>query len=69
MDSKAPLRPDERDQRATQASPDVAPGGDPLEPESSAPGSDSQPWLVLGLVLLAVFVGILIFALVLPAIG
>jgi hypothetical protein len=61
------LRPDEQEYRTEQASPDVAPSGDPLEPESAAPGTDARPWLIVGLVLLAIFAGLLLYAVVLPA--
>jgi len=68
MANEKPLRPDEDEYRTSQVTDDVAPSGDPLEPESSGPASGSQPWLIVGLVLLAVFAGTLLFALVLPAI-
>jgi hypothetical protein len=61
-----PLGPDEQEYRTEQATPDVAPGGDPLEPEESHPAAGSPPWLVLGLVLLAVFVGLIVLALAVP---
>ena len=69
MDSNAPLRPDERDQRAEHASADVAPSGDPLQPESASAATGSSPWLILGVVLLVVFVGLLLYAVVLPALS
>jgi hypothetical protein len=62
-----PLGPDEHEYRTEQASPDVAPTGDPLEPESPAAGS--QPWMVVAIVLLVVFVVALIGAVVLPLLG
>jgi hypothetical protein len=61
-----PLRPDEDEYRTPQASPDVAPSGDPLEPEASTPVAGSSPWLIIGVVLLVVFVGALVWAVVLP---
>ena len=69
MANEKPLRPDELDQRATQASPDVAPSGDPLEPESSSAATGSSPWLIIGLVLLSIFVALLVFAVVLPGLS
>jgi hypothetical protein len=67
MASQQPLEPQERDQRATQASPDVAPSGDPLQPEEASAASGSPPWIVIGLVLLAILAGILLYAIVFPA--
>lgn len=67
MANEKPLRPHEDDYRTDQASPDVAPSGDPLEPESANPATGSSPWLVIGIVLLAVFAGLLVYAVVLPA--
>jgi hypothetical protein len=64
-----PLRPDEDEYRTEQATPEVAPSGDPLEPESAAPGSDSRPWLMVGMVLLGIFVVLLVYAVVLPALA
>jgi hypothetical protein len=61
-----PLGPDEDEYRTEQATSEVAPSGDPLEPE--APAASSQPWLIVALVLLAIFVGALVWAIVLPAI-
>ena len=69
MTYQQPLEPHEVDQRASQVSPDVAPSGDPLEPESTNPATGAPPWIILGLVLLAVFAGVLIYAIVLPALG
>jgi hypothetical protein len=63
------LRPDEDEYRTEQATPEVAPSGDPLEPESAAPGSDSRPWLMVGMVLLGIFVVLLVYAVVLPALS
>ena len=61
-----PLEPHERDQRASQVSNDVAPGGDPLEPGSATEGEVARPWGLVGLVLLGVFAAILVYAIVLP---
>ena len=69
MAYEKPLRPDEDEYRTPQVTPDVAPSGNALEPESASPGAGSQPWVILGLVLLAVFAGILAFAVILPALG
>jgi hypothetical protein len=68
MAYQQPLEPDELDQRAGQSTEDVAPSGDPLEPESASPATGSSPWLVVGLVLLAVFAALLVYAVVLPAV-
>ena len=68
MTYQQPLKPDELDQRASQQTEDVAPSGDPLEPESSSAATSSSPWLIVGLVLLGVFAALLVFAVVLPAI-
>ena len=68
MAYQQPLEPHELDQRASQQTEDVAPSGDPLEPESSSAATGSSPWLIVGLVLLGVFVALLVFAVVLPAI-
>jgi hypothetical protein len=65
----SPLRPEEDAYRTEQATPEVAPSGDPLEPESAAPGSDSRPWLMVGMVLLGIFVVLLVYAVVLPALA
>lgn len=67
MTYEQPLEPDEDEYRTRQASPDVAPSGDPLEPETPGPAGGSQPWLLVGLVLLAVFVAVLALAVVVPA--
>ena len=67
MAYQQPLEPHELDQRAHQATEDVAPSGDPLEPESSSPATGSSPWLIVGLVLLGVFAALLVYAVVLPA--
>lgn len=64
-----PLRPDENEYRTRQATPEVAPSGDPLEPETTAPAADSRPWLMVGMVLLGIFVVVLLYAIVLPALG
>jgi hypothetical protein len=69
MAYQQPLEPDELDQRASQAAEDVAPSGDPLEPESANPATGSSPWLVVALVLLAVFAALLVYAVLLPAIS
>lgn len=69
MTNERPLRPDEDEYRTEQVTPEVAPTGDPLEPESSAAPADSRPWLIVGMVLLGVFVVLLLYALVLPALG
>lgn len=69
MTYQQPLRPDEDEYRTTQASPDVAPSGDPLEPETTTPGSSAPPWIAIGLVLLAIFAALLVYAVVLPALG
>ena len=69
MAYQQPLEPHERDQRATQANADVAASGDPLEPESASPAQGSPPWVVLGLVLLAIFAAILAYAIILPLIS
>jgi hypothetical protein len=68
MAGENPLGPDEQAQRVSQASPDVAPEGDPLEPESTGPGSGAPAWLLLGVALLIVFAVLLLYAIVLPAI-
>ena len=65
MVEEKPLRGDEDEYRTEQATPDVAPSGDPLQPES--PAASSRPWLVVGVVLLAVFVVVLIVAVLVPA--
>jgi hypothetical protein len=65
MVDEKPLRGDEDEYRTEQATPDVAPSGDPLQPES--PAASSQPWLIVGVVLLAVFVVVLIVAVLVPA--
>lgn len=67
MAYQQPLGPDEQEYRTEQASGDVAPDGDPPEPGSATRGEVARPWLVVGLVLLAVFVALLVFAVVLPA--
>jgi hypothetical protein len=69
MAYQQPLEPDELDQRASQSTEDVAPTGDPLEPESAGPGTGSSPWLIVGLVLLVIFAALLVYAIVLPAIS
>ena len=58
---RAPLGPDEAEYRTEIATDEVEPDGPAV---TSAP-----PWLALGLVLLVVFVGILAYAVVLPALG
>ena len=68
MTYQQPLEPDELDQRASQQTEDVAPSGDPLEPESSSAATGSSPWLIVGLVLLGIFTALLVFAVILPAI-
>ena len=67
MAHEKPLGPDEDDYRTPAASPDVAPGGNPLEPGSATAGESSPPWIVIGIVLLAVFAAILLWAVVQPA--
>lgn len=67
MTYEQPLRPDEDEYRTPQVSPDVAPTGDPLEPEASTEVAGSRPWMALGLVLLLVFVAVLAWAILLPA--
>jgi hypothetical protein len=57
---------DERAYRTEQSTSEVAPSGDPLEPESGAAGADARPWMVIGLVLLAVFALALAWAVILP---
>ncbi len=69
MASHQPLRPNEDEYRTGQASPDVAPSGDPLEPETPTVAASSPPWIVIGLVLLAIFAVVLVWAVVLPALG
>jgi hypothetical protein len=69
MASQQPLEPHELEQRTSQATEDVAPAGDPLEPESAGAATGSPPWLVVGIVLLVVFAGLLVYAVVLPAIS
>ena len=69
MAYQQPLEPDELDQRAAQSTEDVAPSGDPLEPESASPATGSSIWLVVGIALLALFSALLVYAVVLPAIS
>ena len=69
MSPQQSLGPDEEEYRTGQASPDVAPAGDPLEPGAATEGERSPGWLIVGLVLLAVFVALLGYAVVLPALG
>ena len=69
MTTDRPLRPEDDAYRTEQATPEVAPSGDPLEPESAALGSDSRPWLMVGMVLLGIFVVLLVYAVVLPALA
>jgi hypothetical protein len=69
MAYQQPPEPDDLEQRTTQATEDVAPSGDPLEPESTGPATGSPPWLVVGIVLLVIFAGLLLYAVVLPAIS
>jgi hypothetical protein len=69
MTSDPLRRPEDEPYRTEQATPEVAPSGDPLQPEASSPATASPPWIVVGLVLLAVFVGILLYAVVFPALS
>lgn len=68
MSHQQPLRPDEDEYRTAHATPDVAPSGDPLEPESPNPAESSPPWIAIGLVFLVAFVVVLVWAVLLPAI-
>ena len=67
MANEKPLAPPDDDYRTEQASPDVAPSGDPLEPEAANPATGAPVWLVVGVVLLLIFAGLLVYAVVLPA--
>jgi hypothetical protein len=66
MTHESPLRPDEDEYRTEVASPDVAPRGDPDDAGAATEGEVARPWIIVGLVLLAVFLGILAYAVVLP---
>lgn len=66
MTHQQPLRPDEDEYRTAIVSPDVAPDGDPLEPGAATEQQGARPWIVVGLVLLAIFLAILAYAVVLP---
>lgn len=63
---RQPLRPDEGEYRTEIVSPDVAPDGDALEPGAAAEREVSQPWITVGLVLLAIFLAILAWAVLSP---
>lgn len=62
-----PLRPDELEAYKTDVQTE-AERPDPSSP-SASPGNDARPWILLGLILLAVFVVALLAALAFPLLG
>jgi hypothetical protein len=66
MAHQQPLRPDEDEYATEVVSPDVAPAGDPLETGAATEREVSQPWITVGLVLLAIFLAILAWAVLSP---
>jgi hypothetical protein len=59
--NESPLRPDENEYRT-----EVDTESYPPEPGNPVPAAEPRPWIVIALALLVVFVGILIYAVVLP---
>jgi hypothetical protein len=69
MAHQQPLRPDEDEYRTDVASPDVAPREGSNEAGAATEGEVARTWIWVGLVLLAIFLGILAYAVVLPLIS
>jgi hypothetical protein len=59
----APLRPDEYETYRTDPNPERE---RMAEPDTAAAARESRPWIAIGLVLLAIFVAILVWAVAFP---